>query len=256
MPGTEFLNPVWVWGYQLITASSNSTPLASTLLHAHAALDRHWEWIQNAGTKRAPAELQCPASSAPQTHPARHKVRVHTSAREAAELPLQRGASGRLSCAGKQKQKERTGRRENILRCQRFSTVPITDHSHMPGLKNDVNREIYTYLKSKDFINWSLLFCGTAVSLFRGLSNTAITATCMSLVQNSKINQIRIHMKFRGSFYYLPRILLMFSASFSWRDLLLKIFSLAFSITSCWKTQVVRFLFLTSLEKEHEWKIM
>lgn len=155
-----------------------------------------------------------------------------------------------------QTETKRTGRGENILRCQRFSTVPITDHSHMPGLKNDVNREIYTYLKSKDFINWSLLFCGTAVSLFRGLSNTAITATCMSLVQNSKINQIRIHMKFRGSFYYLPRILLMFSASFSWRDLLLKIFSLAFSITSCWKTQVVRFLFLTSLEKEHEWKIM
>lgn len=44
-------------------------------------------------------------------------------------------------------------RGENILRCQRFSIVAITDLSHMPGLKNSVKRAIHTYLKSKDFIN-------------------------------------------------------------------------------------------------------
>lgn len=179
MPGTEFLNPCWVWSnYCQKQSHSLGFDPAACLCCLGQALGMNSEC--STGTKWAPAEQQCPASSAPPTCPASHTQdqSSHPCKGGCGAAPAEGSVREAQLCWQTETKRKDRRRREY----PQMSEVQHSSHYWSFSLKNNVNRAIYTYLKSEDFINWSLLFCGTTVCLFGGLSNTAITATHMSLV--------------------------------------------------------------------------
>lgn len=202
---------------------------------------------------RTPVSGQLSSSNLPSTT----QDQSSHSARAALELFLHRREhqGGSAVCAGKQKQKERIGRRGNILRCQRCSTVPITDHFHMSGVKNTVNNphlpEVQGFHQLKSPVLWD--HC---------LSVQGPEQHCHHC--NRHVISSKLKNKSSKNTYEVQKFFLLPSEDFInvFSKLLLKRFVAQDFFSGIFNNQllensfeVVRSPFLTSLEKEHEFMI-